>query len=145
MRISMPGQAAWNAKIYVRNHLSGKYRVKMVMAPNDVDNMPNYVHPKVTFDTPTTRDSVLIDSIRMDTIIDKRGRKSVVPVEFMAINDTSKLDTIDLGLVNFPYSNYDMNQARLAITISSRVNELNSSKYSSEMWLDCIMLEPVVE
>lgn len=145
MRISMPGQAAWNAKIYVRNHLSGKYRVKMVMAPNDVDKMPNYVHPKVTFDTPTARDSVLIDSIRMDTIIDKRGRKSVVPVEFMAINDTSKLDTIDLGLVNFPYSNYDMNQARLAITISSRVNELNSSKYSSEMWLDCIMLEPVVE
>ena len=145
MRISMPGMAAWSAKIYIKNHLSGKYNVKMVVAPNSVDKMKNTLHPKITFDTPSTKDSVLVDSIEKVEIIDKRGRKSIIDSELLLVNSLEKLDTFDLGTVIFPYCNYDMNQARLAVTISSRVNELNSSIYSGEVWLDGIILTPVVE
>ena len=145
MRISMPGMSSWSAKMYIGNHLSGKYNVKMVFAPNLVDDMPNYIHPKITFDTPTMRDSVLADSSQQVEIVDKRGRKSTVTQQYYAINSMLKMDTFDLGTVFFPYSNYDMNQPRLAITLSSGVNEMNSSRYSSELWLDGIILEPVVE
>jgi hypothetical protein len=145
MRISMPGMSSWSAKMYIGDHLSGKYKVKMVVAPNLVDEMSSYVHPKIAFDTPSMRDSVLIDSVAKVEIIDKRGRKSTVSQPFYAINDMTKMDTFDLGTVYFPYSNYDMNQARLSITLSSGVNEMNSTKYSSELWLDGIILEPVVE
>ena len=52
---------------------------------------------------------------------------------------------MDSLYVDLPISNYDMNQARLALTLTSGVNEANSTKYSAELWLDCIILEPVVE
>lgn len=145
MRISMPGVTSWSAKMYISGHLSGKYKVKMVVAPNLVDEMSTYIHPRIAFDTPTTRDSVLIDSIAKVQIKDKRGRISTVNQPFYAINSMTKLDTFDLGTVYLPCSNYDMNQARLSVTLTSGVNELNSSKYSSELWLDGIILEPVVE
>ena len=145
MRIAMPGMAAWTAKFWVGGHLSGKYSVKMVVAPNNVDKMPNTLHPKITFNTPTVLDSVLVDSIERQQIVDKRGKISWIENELLLENHIDRLDTFDLGIVNFPYCNYDMNSPRLAVTISSRVNELNSSKYSGELWLDGIILTPVVE
>jgi len=145
MRISYPGVAAWNAKMYIRDHLSGKYNIKMVVAPNVVDNMPCYVHPVVKFDTPTQRDSVLIDSTTTITTKDSRGRITTVTQKYMVSGSMEYLDTFNLGTVVFPYSNYDMNQARLSIELTSGVNEKNNSKYTSELWLDGFILEPVVE
>lgn len=145
MRIAMPGMAAWSAKIWISNHLSGKYSVKMVVAPNLVDRMPNTLHPKITFNTPSVLDSVLVDSISRQQIVDRRGNISWVESELLLENNLTKLDTFDLGIVDFPYCNYDMNSPRLAVSIMSRVNELNSSKYSGELWLDGIILTPVVE
>ena len=117
----------------------------MVVAPNNVDKMPNTLHPKITFNTPSVLDSVLVDSIERKQIKDKRGNISWIENELLLENHIDRLDTFDLGIVNFPYCNYDMNSPRLAVTISSRVNELNSSKYTGELWLDGIILTPVVE
>lgn len=145
MRISMEGMSSWDAKIYINDNLKGKYEVKMVMAPNSVADMPNYIHPAISYVMPDNKEEVLIDSVRIDTIVDSRGRKRAVRSPFYAINDTSKFDTVSLGIVDLPYCNYEMNQARLAVTLSSGVNEQNSSKYASELWLDCLILDPVVE
>lgn len=147
MRI-ISGNKSWSAVFYLSNHLRGKYAIKAVVAP-DVSmgfekRMPNYIHPKITFTT-NTETTVLSDSSVIQMVEYRPGRFREQSVPYYAINDTSRLDTLDFGVVDLPISNYDMNQARLALTLTSGVNEANSTKYSAELWLDCIILEPVVE
>lgn len=156
MRLSMKGMDKWDAQFYIGNTLKGRYKVKIVVAPNlqtsvpDPDNpgmtkhLPFKIHPKIAFDTPTTFDSILFDSIGYDTIVNPRtGRIRVVPADYIITNDVSKIDTIDLGTVDIPFCSYDMIQSRLSIELSSRVED--NSKNTSELWLDCFILEPVVE
>ena len=143
MRISMEGMSKWDAKMYIEDNLRGKYSVKMVVAPNEVSAKPCYIHPRIAYDTPTEFDSTLVDSMTIETYIDKRGRERTRQAKYFAINDMTKLDTIDLGTIDIPYCNYDMNQSRLSVTLSSGVDLVD--RYTSELWLDCIILEPVVE
>jgi hypothetical protein len=145
MRISQSGVKNWTAQIYLYDNLKGKYNVKAVLAPNTEDKMPNYLHPIVQYSLPAGGTVTLLDS---STTI----QQEIIPGMFIEqklphylINDLTKLDTMEIGVVEVPYCNYDMPQARLSLTLVSGVNERNSSRYSSEMWLDCIILEPVVE
>jgi hypothetical protein len=94
------------------------------------------------YDTPTMYDSVLVDSIGYDTVITKKGIR-LVPADYTISNNVYDLDTIDLGVVDIPYSSYDMKQSRLSVVLSSKVE--NTAKNTSELWLDCFILEPVVE
>lgn len=142
------GTKSWTSTFYLANHLKGKYAVKAVVAPDmsmGMDKrMPNYLHPKITFDV-DGEIKVLSDSTVKQMIEYRPGKFREQKVPYYALNDTSKLDTLDFGVVDLPVCNYDMNQARLALTLTSGVNEANSTKYSAELWLDCIILEPVVE
>lgn len=143
MRISMEGMSKWDAKMYIEDNLRGRYAVKMVVAPNEVSEKPCYIHPRIAYDTPTEFDSTLVDSMTIEEYYDKRGKLRTRQAKYYAINDMTKLDTIDLGVIDIPYCNYDMNQSRLSVTLSSGVDLVD--KYTSELWLDCIILEPVVE
>ncbi len=143
MRIAGDGVSNWTGKIYISNNLKGKYSVKMVMAPNTVSEMPNYIHPKISYQMPNGKVTDLIDSSVTESVEYRPGKYRVTKIPFYAINKLDRLDTIDLGIVDLPYCNYDMNQAKLSITLTSGVNEKNSEKYSSEIWLDCIILDPV--
>lgn len=145
MRISGDGVSNWSGKIYLSDNLKGKYNVKMVMLPNTVTELPNYIHPKISYLMPDGSEQVLIDSVTVQRVEYRPGKFRETKVSFYAINDMTKMDTINLGTINLPYCNYDMNQDKLSVTLSSGVNEKNSEKYSSEIWLDCIILDPVVE
>lgn len=145
MRISQEGIKNWNCSMYIYDNLKGKYNVKMVLAPNAVDRKPNYLHPKVTYIMPDGTENVLVDSARMVSIEISPGMYIDQRVLYYAVNDMNKLDTIDIGTIDVPFCNYDMPQARLYVNLTSGVNERNSSNYSSEMWLDCIILDPIVE
>ena len=152
MRLSMKGMDKWDAQFYIGNTLKGKYRVKIVVAPNLLTSvsdgqggtkpLPFKIHPKMLYDTPTMYDSVLVDSIGYDTVITKKGIR-LVPADYTISNNVYDLDTIDLGVVDIPYSSYDMKQSRLSVVLSSKVE--NTAKNTSELWLDCFILEPVVE
>lgn len=145
MRVYSDKRFDWDASYYVNNHLKGRYAIKLVIAPNSVDSMPNYIHPRITFTTPTKVDSVLLDSNTVQKVEYRPGKYRTQTLPMYLVNDLQKLDTLLVGEVDLPYCNYDMNQARLCITLRSGVNGSNSVKYSSEMWLDCIILDPVVE
>ena len=145
MRISQEGVKNWTAKVFLYDNLKGKYRVKFVFAPNSVDEMPSYIHPIVSYTMPDGSTETLIDSA---TVVKQEiypGMYIEQKINYYMINDMTKLDTIDIGVVDIPYCNYDMLQAKLAVTLVSGVNERNSEKYTSEMWLDCIILDPIVE
>jgi hypothetical protein len=147
MRISQEGVKNWTAKVFLFDNLKGKYRVKFVMAPNTVDGIPNYIHPIVSYSMPDGSSATLIDSARIvqQEIIPGSGMFIEQKINYYMVNNMNKLDTIDIGVVDIPYCNYDMLQAKLSVTMVSGVNERNSDKYSSEMWLDCIILDPIVE
>lgn len=145
MRISQEGRKDWDAKIYIHNNLKGRYSVKMVMAPDVVNMMPNYIHPKVSYFMPDRKEVDLVDSVTIERVEYRPGKFWNLTVKYYAINSLTQFDTIEIGEIDVPYCNYDMNQARLSVTLSSGVNEMNSEKYSSELWLDCIILDPIVE
>lgn len=147
MRISQEGVKNWTAKLFLFDNLKGKYRVKFVMAPNSVDGLPNYIHPTVAYSMPDGTSKTLMDSARIvkQEIIPGSGMFIEQKINFYMINKMNKLDTIDVGVIDVPYCNYDMLQSKLSVTLVSGVNERNSDRYSSEIWLDCIILDPIVE
>ena len=151
MRLSMEGMSKWDAQFYISNNLKGKYTVKAVVVPNmnsrdnsspgKKNHLPNSLHPRIAYDTPTKFDSTLVDSIAVIITYDSKGRPRRTQSEYIINNKIDNVDTLLLGTINIPYCNYAMNQRRLSVTLSSRVD--NVSKYTSELWLDCFILEPV--
>lgn len=132
---------SWTASFKIRNNLSGKYALKMVIYPCATQsNRPNSFHPVLSY--AAEKDYVtLLDSIeRIKTPPFRRA--------YSYVNDTSKIDTINLGIVDFPTCNYDKdekNATRIQLDLSSTVNSNNAKNFSSVIWLDCIILDPVIE
>lgn len=153
MRISMADMYKWSAKLYIHDNLKGKYSIKMVVAPNKASknpkdptkHLPNYIHPRISFDVDSYEnfDVTLIDSQETYRYQDKKGKWRTGKGPLYLVNNPSKIDTLDLGTVELPFCNYDMNEPRLAITLESGVDDPN--EYSTELWLDCFLLEPIVE
>ena len=146
LRISQEGINNWSLDIDIYDNLKGKYKLSVVLAPNTYDDMPNYIHPSVKYLKPGDKlPTVLLDSTTT-YVIEIPGFKPIVQsVPYCLVNDMNKLDTLEVGIVDVPYCNYDMPTSKLSVTLKSEVNELNSEMYSSEVWLDGIILEPIVE
>ena len=129
----------WSVEYKIRNNLKGKYRVKLVIFPNELQkNKPNQFHPIVRYMPEKTYD-VLIDSV-------KKLPRPPFKVSVLYNNDPTKIDTMDLGVVNFSTCNYDKdenNYPRVSILINSEVKDAQTQ--TAEIWLDCIILEPVFD
>lgn len=147
MRISQEGRKDWDAEYKIYDHLKGRYSVKMITHPDIVNGLPNFIHPKVTYQISNDGedDLVLADSTFTEQIEYRPGKFRDQTSAYMFITSMNKMDTILVGNIEIPYCKYGMSSARLFVTISSGVNEMNSEKYSSELWLDCIILDPIVE
>ena len=129
----------WSVEYKIRNNLKGKYRVKLVIFPNELQkNKPNQFHPIVRYMPEKTYD-VLIDSV-------KKLPRPPFKVSVLYNNDPTKIDTMDLGVVNFSTCNYDKdekNYPRVSVLINSEVKDAQTQ--TAEIWLDCIILEPVFD
>ena len=135
----------WKVEFNIRNNLKGKYRVKFVIFPSETQKnaqtkltKPNLFHPIVKY-MPEKKYDVLIDSIEEIDVA-----PFVTPALFR--NNVNKIDTMDMGVVNFSTCNYDKaekNSPRITIELSSEVD--SAEVYSSEIWLDCIILDPVFD
>ena len=129
--------SAWDAEYVIEDNLRGKYLVKLVIFPNTVVDMPNLVHPVVSY----TRD------IKSE-ILENGEKKTKRGARWIAVNDTvgkdlTKIDTLVIGPVVFPTSNYNNKPGRVTVTLKSAINNSNEDQFSSKVWLDCIILEPV--
>lgn len=136
--------AEWTALFKVRNNLKGKYRLKFVIFPCETQKdakgniKPNLFHPIVKY-MPEKKSITLIDSIE---------ELPFPPFEMYATfsNDPTRIDTMDMGVVDFSTCNYDkdeQNEARISIELKSMVDDPKVN--SIEMWLDCLILEPVFD
>lgn len=129
--------SAWEAEYPIEDNLRGKYLVKLVIFPNTVAALPNLIHPVVSY----TEDLKQV-------VLDNGEKKYKKGARWINLNDTvgrnlTKIDTVVLGPVDIPYSNYNSKPARLSVTLKSAINNSNEDQFSNKVWLDCIILEPV--
>ena len=142
---------AYIVEFKVPDNLKGKYNLKVVIFPNRDKKKPTLVHPLICYSRQTSQ------GWTKDTLYHKNywheGRQAYVD-----LNDTIGKayfnknaeweytpDTLVMGPFDLKESNYKTNDPRLLVWIKSKVDKTNNTKYDKEMWLDCIMLEPVFE
>ena len=135
--INNPSINSWKYNIITTDIPVGTYRVSVGILPSP-DSLPNYIHPSIKGITEND-EVVLLDSIRIDTIIDSRGRKRVVNRTIYYVNDISAYDVINIADTLFVPDGFK----GLRITLSSGVNESNADNYSSTLLLDRIFFEPL--
>lgn len=143
MRIlSAGGENYWDngARFYIKDNLKGKYSIKVIVSPNtEEDNKPCLFHPIVLYAGEKLYDSTIT---YWDTVA---GMAIPITEEYLLSGSSTKIDTLEIAVVDIPYSAYDMKSSPLAVELYSRVNTSSTETYSGEIWLDGIVLEPVVE
>ena len=138
--------AGSGASFSIPGNLKGKYAVKLVMLPNqEENNKPILFHPVIKYNNITLFDSMKIVWEYYTNIATGELDSTMASEEFVLANSPDKIDTLLLSEVDIPYCSYDMPSSPLTVTLYSRVNENNTDTYSAELWLDGIILEPVVE
>jgi hypothetical protein len=50
-----------------------------------------------------------------------------------------------MGPFELKESNYKTNDPKLYVWLKSKVDNSNNTTYDRELWLDCVILEPVFE
>lgn len=129
----------WQATFSIDNNLKGKYNVKIVMAPNDTKKYKGSImkykfHPSVTY----------IEQKSTATLLDQYTGSGPKKKKTVFENDVTKLDTISIGTIDVPACNYNLD-SKLRLTIECYIYSNDVQDHTEQMWIDCIMLEPVVE
>ena len=134
----------------VTDNLRGKYKLKVVVVPNTTAGVPSLIHPVVSYISGTKADT-LSGGQRWVWYARQGGRwrndikaaADEVGKDFVNLRP----DTVVIGPFEIPYCDYKTNDPRLQVSILSAVEEsaVGDGTYTKEIWLDCIMLEPVFE
>ena len=139
---SKDSKPSWETEFKIRNTLKGKYKVKMVIFP-DTSSVKNIKKNQFAVDILYSGDNPMPDTLHA-SMKDIEDPPFYEQEEFY--NDITKIDTIQICEVDIPACNYDKdskNEAKLRIKLQSLVQD--ATQYSGELWLDCIILEPVIE
>ena len=142
---------AYIVEFKVPDNLKGKYLLKVVVFPNRDKKKPTLVHPLICYSRETDQ-GFKNDTLYHKTYWNNSRRR------YVDINDTIgkpyfnknaewnyKPDTLVMGPFDLKESNYKTNDPKLLVWLKSKVDKSNASTYDRELWLDCVMLEPVFE
>lgn len=142
---------AYIVEFKVPDNLKGKYMLKVVIFPNREKKKPSLVHPLICYSRETedgfTKDTLYHKTVwnparrRYVDVNDTIGKAYITKDE----NWTYTPDTLVMGPFNLRESNYKTNDPKLLVWLKSKVDKSNASTYDRELWLDCVMLEPVFE
>lgn len=123
---------------YIPNTLSGKYNVSVVLLPKTVHN------PLTTDFKPNKISGVLSFYDESGNLQNQscRGLEGTTPVAFHS-NDPYRVDTVGLTTVDFPTCNYAQETITVSLRIQSAVSARELTRFSHEMYIDCILLEPI--
>ena len=142
---------AYVVEYKVPDNLKGKYNLKVVVFPNKDKKKPSLVHPLICYSRKTK------DGWTKDTLYHKEYWNDFREM-YVDINDTIgkqyfnknaqwdyKPDTLVMGPFELKESNYKTNDPKLYVWLKSKVDNSNNTTYDRELWLDCVILEPVFE
>lgn len=135
--IMLDKQGAFEPEFEIENNLKGKYYLKIVFFGKRGNKPATQVHPVASYKINSTNYEIVAEE--WDMTNPRRPTYKIYTVG----NVSLKPDTLTVGLIDFPDCNYKTNDPKLKVKISSSIQDKN--KYSSEMWIDCLLLEPVFE
>lgn len=121
----------WELTFRVNNTLSGKYDICAVILPKNVVD-------KTIVDTKPCKFKSVINYV--DTMgVEKTFNCNNTQFQ----NDPERVDTIVLAeAFEFPACNYNQNDIKVSVKIQCSILARETSRYSREMYLDCIYLRP---
>ena len=121
----------WTMTFRVNNTLSGDYDVCVVLLPKTVSN-PNETELK-----PCKFKATL-------NYVETNGEaKSYNFNNTTFQSDAARVDTVVLAeAFHFPACNYDQNDIKVSLTLQCNILARETSRFSREMYLDCIYLRP---
>lgn len=129
-------KGAFEPDFEIPDNLKGEYYIKIVFFPKSGTSKPGtQVHPVVSYVVGDNYEVLVDEKV-------KKNRRTVDKVYDIA-TDISKPDTLTLGPVVLPDCNYKTKSPKLKVTIKSAVE--NENVFSKEMWIDCLMLDPVFQ
>lgn len=140
---SKDSKPQWETEFKIRNTLKGKYKVKLVIFP---DTAQKTVKPNLfAADIYYAGDNPMPDTLHasMQDIDEYPFYKQE---QFKNDIENKRIDTVEICDIDIPACNFDKdgkNQARLRIVVKSLT--MDATQNSGELWLDCIILEPVFE
>lgn len=131
------GSYAWKIKFPIKNNLKGKYKVKLVVIPNSEAQLPNSIHPVISYKNQAILDPK--DSRKRDLALypcgGSDGKKFI-----------NQIDTLEIpGVCEVPYCDYKTDKSSLDIEIKCSMKSSEMSKYATTLILDCIIFEPILE
>lgn len=121
----------WTAVFELANTLSGSYDVCAVILPktvylsNSKDTKPNKFTASVTY-------------------LDEEGKEKTTSFNTAVQNDGVSVDTVVIGRVDLPVCGYGLQNTNVILTLKCNVGT-RETKFSREMFLDCIYMKPVTE
>jgi hypothetical protein len=120
----------------IRNTLSGKYDVCVVLLPKTIydaqttDFKPNKFSATITYELPNGS----------NTNVTCRGKEGQ-SLSFFE-NKPTAIDTITLSTLTFPVCNYGQEKVKVTLRLQSVITPKEMTKYSQEMFIDCLYLKP---
>lgn len=137
MEISKEGVKNWTANYPVDDNLKGKYVVRLNFYPNLNDPRPYYLSPVVKYRVDTEAEILYEHKVQI-------GPRRIVTLPF-EVCKSGTVDQIVTDTIEFKTCNYNTNVSRATVVLSSAISDNNVEKYSANVWLDYIELEPVFE
>lgn len=122
---------------YLPNTLSGKYDICVVLLPKTVYNA-------ASTDIKKNRFTAIVEYQNLDNSVGKvtcKGKEGENKTFF--VNDPLKVDTITLTTLSLPTCNYNQNNVKVTVRLTSvqiRTNERNT--YTHQFYIDCFYLKP---
>ena len=119
----------WNASFRIANTLSGTYDLYVVILPKQVNN-------KNSRDFKPNKFVASLSYKNVD------GSTGVIDFDEAISNDPYHVDTLKIGRVTLPTCNYRQQDVTVTLTITCKISN-RETKFSREMYLDCIYLKPI--
>lgn len=137
-KIYHEGYNNWSYDITSTDIPAGKYKVNIGILPNIEAQRPNFLHPMIAGITDST-DVVLYEQMDSVEEVDAYGGKYMVAYCHCITNDISGYDSLLIAdTLTIPEG-----LKGIKIKLTSVVNDENSYKYTSTLWLDRIFFEPL--
>lgn len=121
----------WTATFEVQNTLSGTYDIHAVILP------------KTVFQA-NSRDFKPNKFVATLNYVDEQGEQRSVNFDEERSNDPYRVDTVLIGRFTFPTCNYQQPETTVSLQLQCSIKK-TQTKFSREMFLDCIYLKPVTE
>lgn len=146
MDVSVNGLYSWDAPYWIDDNLKANYILKIVFRRNTVMNRSYCLYPVLRYYS--QQPSMDADKETKAILWEKStGKKKVNIYVCGDKNDENQVesDTVVSTSFAFPNCNYKTGRDRCKVTISSKMTSNQTDNMTSNVWIDCIILEPVTE